>query len=539
MGVLEDDADVEARRLEESERVEKLALAGTGDTWSTVGDMRFVRDGKVVEGRDGFLFMANDNNRVVDQHTGDLLLDEHQLEGWRATLERRRNWFAERDCAHLVMVVPNNHSLYPEMMPEGRTAAAVRPVHQLIAHLAHAGSPERIIYPLEEMMRGKADRLVASPVDSHWTDYGAFLAFRRLMEEAGRLIAVRQVGHRDVMFTDADVSGDLGSKFDPPRHRRQPVGRMRYRTARLMFDNCVEGTGSLAVTHCPPAPNVTCLLLGDSYAYWLARYMSECFRRLVFAHAPTLDRSLLEASQPDLAITVIAERFLVVVPNDERGRSMRAREERKREIDRIRVPLLHWTWPTLVAPSPVEALRSKLIVGGNLRDVALIGVMAYAGLRPAEAAALRWSAIKDETIVVEPLPRRREAGARARTVPLWAPLAEDLEAWRRESGGSGNKLVFTAPGQAWSVDLRVWRDEVYGQLTKEAGIEILPPNRLRHLYCMMMINGGASAKEVAALTDETPEGIRKTFRGLLEEAARHEPDQPEDVIRATRAVAPA
>src|SRR5688572_8490955 len=111
---MRDDADVEARRLEETERAGQLADAGT---WETIGDTQFVRDGKYVEGRDGFLFMANDNNRVVDQHTGALRLDDDQLEGWRAVLERRSALLAEHGSAHLVMVVPNNHSLYPEMMP--------------------------------------------------------------------------------------------------------------------------------------------------------------------------------------------------------------------------------------------------------------------------------------------------------------------------------------------------------------------------------------------------------------------------------------
>ena len=499
--------------------------------------MRVVRDdGKVVEGRDGFLFMANDNNRVVDQHTGALALDPSQLEGWGAVLERRAELFAERDCAYLVMVAPDSHAVYPEYMPADLQPAPERPVHQLIAHLERTNSPVRIIYPLEDLLSRKPERLVSSRVDSHWTDYGAFVAFQRVMEEAGRLVATRPVGERDVIFEDADVSGDLGQKFDPPRQAQQPCGRMRYRTARLVYDNCVEGTGSLAVTHCVPAPAVTCLLLGDSYSYWLARYMAECFRRLVFAHAPTLDLALVEAAQPDIAITIIAERFLVVVPDDERGRSVREREERKRSIGRIRQPLLHWTWPILVSPGPIEAMRSKLAAEGNLRDIALIGVMAYAGLRPAEAAALRWSAIEADSIVVEPLPLRRAAGAAPRRVPLWAPLAEDIEAWRHESGGSGNRRVFTAPGKPWSLDLRAWRDHTYPSLARETGIDNRRPSGLRHVYSVLLINGGASLEEVAALMDEAPEEVDKTFGHLFADAADREPDPPEQMIRATRKV---
>ena len=351
---------------------------------------RVVYDGKFLEGRDGFLFMADDNNNVIAQHRGLLRLDDEQLEGWRAVLESRTEMLARHGAKHIVLVAPNNHSVYPEKLPAEIEAATERPVHQLMAHLERSDSPVRIIYPLDELVAAKPERLVCSQVDSHWTDYGAFLAFTRLMNEAQAVVPTREVNRDDVLFIDITVNGDLGEKLEPKREATQAFGRLRYRSARLIYDNCVEGTGALAVTECDPAPPTTCLLLGDSYSYFIVRYLSECWRRLVFAHAPTLDGALVDTVRPELAITVIAERFLIVVPDDEQG-SLRDREEHKRADGRIRHPLLHWAWPTLVSPGPVELMRSRLLKEGRLRDAALVGVMAYAGLRPAEAMALRWS----------------------------------------------------------------------------------------------------------------------------------------------------
>jgi integrase len=150
--------------------------------------------------------------------------------------------------------------------------------------------------------------------------------------------------------------------------------------------------------------------------------------------------------------------------------------------------------------------------------------------------ALRWAAIVEGAIVVEPLPRRRAAGGAPRRVPRWAPLAEDLEAWRSESGGSGNKAVFTAPGKPWSLDLATWRDETYPHLARETGLDNVQPSRLRHVYCVLLINGGATLEEVAVLTDEPPEELHKAFGRLLDDAADGEPDPPEEMIRVTREV---
>ena len=340
------------------------------------------------------------------------------------------------------------------------------------------------------------------------------------MNEAQAVVPTREVNRDDVLFIDITVNGDLGEKLEPKREATQAFGRLRYRSARLIYDNCVEGTGALAVTECDPAPPTTCLLLGDSYSYFIVRYLSECWRRLVFAHSPTLDPAVVDAVRPDLAVTVIAERFLVVVPDDEQGRSLRNREEHKRANGRIRHPLLHWAWPTLVSPGPVERMRSRLLEEGRLRDAALVGVMAYAGLRPAEAMALRWSHIAGDSIRVEPLPRRREAGCEARRVPLWQPLAADLKAWRAETGGGDNQLVFSAPGKPWAVDLRHWRDHTYPELARDAGIRSSVPSFLRHVFCVLLINSGVAVDELAELTDMDIDDLTETFRGLLEDAGR-------------------
>ena len=106
-----------------------------GGDWTELSGARRIYDGKFLEGRDGHLFMADDNNNVLAQHRGLLRLSEAQLEGWRTVLERRTQVIAEHGGTHLVMVAPNNHSVYPGEAPRGIDAAPERPVHQLMAHL--------------------------------------------------------------------------------------------------------------------------------------------------------------------------------------------------------------------------------------------------------------------------------------------------------------------------------------------------------------------------------------------------------------------
>jgi len=53
-------------------------------------------------------------------------------------------------------------------------------------------------------------------------------------------------------------------------------------------------------------------------------------------------------------------------------------------------------------PSAVEALRAAV----SHRDATLISVLAYAGLRPAEALALSWGHVRERTLLAERAPRK-------------------------------------------------------------------------------------------------------------------------------------
>jgi integrase len=109
-----------------------------------------------------------------------------------------------------------------------------------------------------------------------------------------------------------------------------------------------------------------------------------------------------------------------------------------------------------LAPASVEAMRAA----SSARDATLLSVLAYAGLRPAEALALRWHDLREQTLLVE---RALSLGSekdtkttKHRTVRLLAPLAADLREWRMRSGRPAvSELIFPAR------DDKPWTDAAY------------------------------------------------------------------------------
>lgn len=276
-------------------------------------EVRF--DGKVMRGKDGWLFIDNDTNEVMRQQRGELLFSADELERWKGVLEKRIAWIAERGASYHFLVPPNPHSVYADKLPFEIPDGTARPVTQLIDYLDSTQSAAHLIYPLADMLE-RRDSHVYAETGTHWTDLGAFVAYEALMEEIGDRRPVRRLTAQDVTFVENDEPGGLGTKLEPPQSSTHVYGVPVNVEARMTHDNRVFLNGHRIEYECPVAGETTCLVFGDSFAHALLPFLAESFGRLVFAHLITLDRSVVEEVDPDIVVTVMNERFLIRVPDD-------------------------------------------------------------------------------------------------------------------------------------------------------------------------------------------------------------------------------
>jgi integrase len=116
-----------------------------------------------------------------------------------------------------------------------------------------------------------------------------------------------------------------------------------------------------------------------------------------------------------------------------------------------------------LAPATVEAIRAHL----RPYDATLVSVMAYAGLRPAEATALRWRDVGPRGLRVY-APKTDTH----RIVTLLGPLVQDLAEFRMTRGRPDpQELVFPrSGGRPWLGYLwRNWRRRIYQGTQEEPG----------------------------------------------------------------------
>jgi integrase len=180
-----------------------------------------------------------------------------------------------------------------------------------------------------------------------------------------------------------------------------------------------------------------------------------------------------------------------------------------------------------LAPATVERIRAFL----GARDATLVSVLAYAGLRPGEALALRWSDVRERTILVQ----RASDGygdvkttktRSVRTVRLLAPLAADLRQWRLASGRpDDDTLIFpgidgrTVTREAWkSWTRRTWADAWRAAQAGQAG-RTPRVYDLRHSYVSLLLAEGRTIHYVATQAGHDAQLTLSTYGHLLAEFA--------------------
>lgn len=188
--------------------------------------------------------------------------------------------------------------------------------------------------------------------------------------------------------------------------------------------------------------------------------------------------------------------------------------------------------PSPLPPLTVERLRGRV----GQRDATLISVLAYAGLRPAEAIHLRWEDLAERSIDVED--RKRE---RRRSVRLLSPLAQDLAEWRLASGRpAAGQLVFPrGHGGTWSVyDWRNWHRRVYLPAATACGISgDMRAYRLRGSFVSLLLWEGRSVVYAAEQAGHSVAVLSAHYAGVIESLEREERVPAETAIRAARTTA--
>ena len=292
----------------------------------------------VIEGKGPWLFLKRGNNSAMAQQTGELRFSDAEFDKWTDALLARHGWCEEHGALYRHLFAPDKESVYRDMLPDEVVPRLAPHGERLVPTLCRRlgrSHPGLLSYPREELEAARATMETYYPTDTHWNGWGAFVAYRTLIEslqEAG--IPCDPVSEKDLVFRLQSSGGDLGSKLTPARVGPFIQANCHPQRKKLLYNNGVRNNGWVTAYRrkdSEAADLPRCLVFGDSFMRGIGmRFLAESFRETILVHTSSgLDRDLLAALDPDVLIGVSVERFAIRPPKDTVSVSELATEKRR------------------------------------------------------------------------------------------------------------------------------------------------------------------------------------------------------------------
>jgi integrase len=211
------------------------------------------------------------------------------------------------------------------------------------------------------------------------------------------------------------------------------------------------------------------------------------------------------------------------------------------EVPKPRRPRRRFVLP--LSPVSVERIRLAALEGSkSTADATIVGLLAYAGLRPQELLGLTWSDVRERTLLVDKAADgqgelKETKTGRARTVRLLRPLAEDLAEHRVRIAPGEDALLFPTPdGRPWrDSSWHAWHQSAWRPALLSAGIDYRRPYDLRHAFVSLLIQEGRTIIDVARQAGHSPTMTLEVYAHLFDELDFTERRNAEDLISEARA----
>jgi len=312
-----------------------------------IGDCEMRDEVKVLQGKDGWLFLSGGNNDFMSYLYGHKVLSKHVLDGWESLLQSRQDWFARKGIKYLHVFAPEKVSVYGEYLDseidlsKGHIRTLSRQANGLFLDILHYFNSI------------KKDYNLYTKTDTHWSYVGAFVCYQLLCSVLGYkpysdLIQCRR--------ETVKVSGDLGLKMDPVvKEDVESVIRekkairssanilVRYKEKNKCFNELGLHVGSRVVFQNPdPLYAEKVVIFGDSFSEYrpnrLTEMFAETFAEVHFCWSAGIDYEYVEKVSPQIVISELCERFAHIVPNDHIDVEKFARSRLKEYMkDRLRI----------------------------------------------------------------------------------------------------------------------------------------------------------------------------------------------------------
>lgn len=281
---------------------------------------------KVLFGKKGWLFYIGDG--AFDNYRRVAVFSDEELKNIRNNFETRNAWLKNQGIAYYLIFVPEKQTVYPEFMPDFiKPKDNILKFDQIVGNL-RKNSTIQLIDVKEILLAEKKGIELYRHYDSHWNNYGAFIASRSLLHMVANdfpvissLIPSLNDFYIDKVYIDY---GDLISMLgigngilkEPVFYFAPKIKNSIREFNNIDFQNFQEKIYVVEDAKKKQLPRM--VMFRDSFANNMIQHLSDCFSRSVYVWEYSFIQNLIISEKPDIVIDEIGERnihYLITPPN--------------------------------------------------------------------------------------------------------------------------------------------------------------------------------------------------------------------------------
>jgi alginate O-acetyltransferase complex protein AlgJ len=308
--VLVRSADVGVAGLDTSFWGYRKLIANYADLRLALGDRVFPN---VLIGEDDWMIFTAE--RSMDNYQNTFEFSDEQIVTIQQRLLALHSRLEDQGIVLLVVIVPDKPTLYPEIVPDsiGRKDGSTR-LNRLLDYV-HVHGPDVFLDLRDMRYDSELPYEIYSKTDSHWNDYGIFLAYQAILDNLKESFPglvpytlndfVIENGNPEIL----DLSNNIGSV----RMRESPVILVPKFQNPATYRVLDISSRRLMMSWVQDEQLPRLLIYHDSFGLPLARWLSMNFRETIsvphYSGGTIWTLNWIEQTAPDVVIIEFAERY--------------------------------------------------------------------------------------------------------------------------------------------------------------------------------------------------------------------------------------
>jgi len=268
----------------------------------------------VLVGQNRWLIYTSEGS--MDDYQKSRSFSEERLAAIQGSLDALNDRLKAQGIVLLVVIPPDKNTIYPELVPpEIPVIGKESRLDQFMAYMKVHGETQVIDFRAI-LLEARSQHLICYPYDSHWNEYGAFIAYQEIMfalnKEFPQIIPHPISDFR--MITGGDAGLDLALNIGTTRLAADRVELEPLFDSQTTYEVTRLGRRRLTVSSNPDPTLPTAVIYHDSFFFRLIPLVGEHFSRAVyvphFSSGDIWNLSWIDQEKPDVVILEFAERYL-------------------------------------------------------------------------------------------------------------------------------------------------------------------------------------------------------------------------------------